>query len=178
MTWAVLATGPSLTVEQVDAVKHLNVVAVSDAYRLAPWAKAIASTDAAWWKANPDALKFEGWKFGAFPSFRPVPGVERFNADTHTNSGLLGLMVAVSLGAKRILLLGFDMKAPGKHFFGEHKPPLKSTKPARMEAFKKQFANYRPRGVEIVNCTPGSALKAYPSRNLEDCLAGLAVLAK
>lgn len=86
-------------------------------------------------------------------------------------------MVAVSLGAKRVLLCGFDMNRPGDHFFGRHVLPLKSTTPQRQEIFKRQFAGYRPRGVEIINCTPGSALHAYPKRDLEDCLAESSVLA-
>jgi len=170
-SWAVLATGPSLSQSNADACGGLRVVAVSDAYKLAPWADALASTDAGWWRANPEALNFAGLKFGAMPDFRSIQGVERLPVSTGTNSGLLGIMVAVKLGAKRVLLCGFDLKSPGQHFFGQHKPPLKSTKPDRMEAFKRQFANYQPRGVEIINCTPGSALDAYPRATLEDCLA-------
>jgi hypothetical protein len=64
-----------------------------------------------------------------------------------------------------------DMHSPGKHFFGEHKPPLRSSKQRQLDLHKQQFMNYRPKGVEIINCTSGSALEAYPKRPLEDCLA-------
>lgn len=178
MTWVVLASGPSISQTVADSVRgRCKVVAVSDCYRLTPWANALASTDAGWWRANPAALKFPGLKFGAMPDFRAIPGVERLPVDTGTNSGLLGVMVAVKLGAKRVFLCGFDMNRPGVHFFGRHVAPLKSTTAARQEVFKRQFANYRPRGVEIINCTPGSALHVYPKRDLEDCLAESAVLA-
>ncbi|EWS53278.1 hypothetical protein X551_03935 [Methylibium sp. T29] len=171
MVWVVLATGPSLNQSIADSVRGHNVVAVSDAYRLAPWADALASTDSAWWKQHPEALAFSGLKFGAMPDFRAIHGVERLHVDTGTNSGLLGIMVAVKLGARRVLLCGFDLKDPGNHFFGKHPKPLKSTKPERMEAFKRQFKNYQPRGVQIINCTPDSALDVYPRAALEDCLA-------
>lgn len=172
MTWVVCATGPSLKREVVDSLKgRCSVVVVSDAFRLAPWADALASTDAGWWHHNADALEFAGKKFGAMPSFREVRGVEILPAETHTNSGLLGVMTAVHLGAKQVLLLGFDLHSPGQHFFGRHKEPLKSTTAQRMEVFRRQFAGYKPRGVEIINCTPGSALDCYPRGNLADCLA-------
>jgi hypothetical protein len=155
--FAVLATGPSLTPEQVVRVQHL---------RLAPWAEALVSADRAWWKHHvPD---FAGRKFSAMPvhgiDTEQLPGVVM-----GTNSGLLAVQVAVSLGAKRVLLLGFDMG--GTHFFGPHPEGLKNTKPHRFEQFKRQFADYRPRGVEIINCTPGSALTCYPTATLDACLA-------
>ena len=178
-TWAVLATGPSMSQAIADRVKgRCKVVAVSDSWVLAPWADALASTDAAWWKAHPAAMSFAGRKFGAMQEFRPTPGVERMSAQTHSNSGLLGLMVAVEkFGATRVLLCGVDLNRPGDHFFGKHKPPLKSTKAKTFDVFRQQFARYKPKGVEIINCSPGSSLACYPRRVLEDCLAESAVLA-
>lgn len=173
-TWAVLATGPSLNSEVVESVRGLcKVVAVSDAYRLAPWADALASTDGKWWKAHPEAMEFQGRRFTAAPDFIQLEGVERMAVDTATNSGLLGLMVAVKLGAKRVLLCGLDMHSPGDHFFGRHLAPLRHSEQRHLELHKRQFMTYRPRGVEIVNCTPGSALTVYTMANLEDELAGL-----
>jgi len=170
-TWVVLATGPSMSQAVADQVKRrCKAVAVSDAWKLAPWADALVSTDGAWWKAHPEALEFEGRKFGAMQSFRPIESVESFPAETHTNSGLLGLMVAVHLGATRVLLCGIDLNQPGHHFFGRHPVPLKSTSADRMEAFKRQFGRYRPKGVEIINCSLASSLLAYPKIDLVDAL--------
>lgn len=157
-----------------DKVRGLHVVAVSDAYKLAPWADAMCSTDAKWWDYHPEAKKFAGLKFTASPDFRPVEGVERVPVASGTNSGLLGVMVAVSLGAKRVLLCGFDMR--GTHYFGKHPEPLKNTTDRRFEVLMRQFRAYRPRGVKIINCTPGSALNVYPKKPLEDCLAEPALL--
>lgn len=171
MKFAVLATGPSLNLQQVRSLMgKVAVVAVSDAHRLAPWADALVSIDYAWWRAHPEALEFPGAKWSAAPDYKPIEGVKRF-PDVHTgsNSGLLGIQVAVSMGAKTILLLGFDMK--GSHFFGPHPAPLKNTQPHRFEVFKSQFARYKPRGVKIINCTPGTALDAYPKADLDACLS-------
>lgn len=175
MIFAVLATGQSLSQAVADSVKdRCQVVAVSDAYRLAPWAEAMASCDAAWWRNNPAALEFGGRKFTSAPDFQGLSELERIQGvPSHTNSGLLGLMVAVQLGATKILMLGYDMH--GTHFFGPHPAPLRNPNAARFEVFKRQFTNYRPRGVEILNCTPGSALTAYPTADIDACLAEPAV---
>lgn len=168
-TWCVLASGPSMSQEVADSVRdRCHVVAVSDCFRLAPWADVLVSCDGAWWRQHPDALNFAGKRYGLMPDYSNVKGVERFDAPSGINSGLLGLLVAVKLGAKRVLLAGFDMG--GTHFFGPHPEPLKNTKPERFEAFKRQFVHYRPRGVEIVNCTPQSGLKTFPMGDLETCL--------
>jgi hypothetical protein len=168
-TWAVLATGPSMSLEVARSVMHkCAVVAVSDAYKLAPWADVLVSSDRAWWVANPEAKDIPCPKYCGI-TFDVPEGVQKFDgALSGSNSGLLGLKVAVAKGAKKVLLLGFDMG--GSHYFGAHKPPLKNTQPARFETFKEQFRRYRPKQVEIFNCTPDSKLDAYPKKRLEECL--------
>jgi hypothetical protein len=168
-TWAVLATGPSMSVELARSVMHkCAVVVVSDAYKLAPWADAMVSADRAWWVANPEAHKMLCPKYCGFTIDTP-PGVKKLDdAISGSNSGLLGIKVAISKGAKRVLLLGFDMG--GSHYFGPHQPPLKNTKPERFNIFIEQFRRYRPKDVSIINCTPGSKLDAYPMKALDACL--------
>lgn len=146
-----------------------KVAVVSDAFRLAGWADVLVSADGQWWRHNADALSFAGKKYGLMPDYAKIEGVERFDAPNGINSGLLGLLVAVHLGAKRVLLTGFDMA--GSHYFGPHPEPLKNTRPERFEVFKRQFMHYRPRRVEVVNCTPNSGLKVFPMGDLDACLA-------
>ncbi len=171
MNFAVLATGQSLSQEQADAVQgRCKVIAVSNAYKFAPWADALVSCDASWWKNNPEALDFPGRKFTTAPDWQALSELERVpGVASGTNSGLLGLMVAVQMGATRILMLGYDLH--GTHFFGPHPEPLRNPNAARFDVFKKQFERYKPRGVEIINCTPDSALRAYPMGDLEEQLA-------
>jgi hypothetical protein len=60
-----------------------------------------------------------------------------------------------------------------RHFFGEHPKELVSTKngyknwPPRFDAAAKML----PPGLEIINCTPGSALKCFPQMSLAEALA-------
>jgi len=167
-TWAILATGPSMSQEIADYVRgKTGVIAVSNSYLLAPWADALVSNDAAWWKAHPEAFKFKGRKFAG----AKVEGTELIKRDAHfgggCNSGFQAMRVANDvLGATKIVLLGLDMQ--GSHFFGDHKPPLKNTVPARFEVHKRQFEKWN--GCEVINCTPGSALKAFPMGELEEVI--------
>lgn len=171
MIFAVLATGPSMNLGIARAVMgRCSVIAVSDAFKLAPWADALVSTDFAWWRQHPEAGEFKGRKFSGMVDYQNVEGVEKLLGESATNSGLLGIKVAVRLGATKVLLCGFDLHSPGMHFFGSHPSGLRSTNAQRMEQFKRQFAHYRPRGVEILNCTPGSALQCYPMLDLQTAL--------
>lgn len=162
-TWAVLATGPSMSQALADSVRHLPRVAVSNAYTLAPDAEALASTDGTWWRHYTDAQRFAGLKF----SVGTIEGVHRLPGFAmSTNSGLLGMHVAKLLGAERILLLGFDMG--GSHYFGDHPQPLPNTQACRFDFFKEQFTHWG--GPEVINCTPGSALRCFPIGSIEDYL--------
>ena len=160
----ILATGPSMSQAIANSVRGKGtVIAVSDSYKLAPWADILVSSDAAWWRFHKP--EFAGRKLSGVP----VHGIELAEGVVSgSNSGLIALQVAVNLGAKKVLLCGYDMG--GTHFFGPHPDGLKNTAPKRFEVFKKQFENYKPKGIEILNCTQGSALRAYPMARLEDYL--------
>lgn len=165
-TWVILATGPSMSQVVANSVRGRcgGVVAISDAYVLAPWADALVSTDATWWNAHPAALKFAGRKFCS----ARLQGTEQILVagpfPPGSNSGLQGMRVAAEIfKATKLVLLGFDMH--GTHFFGQHRPPLRNTTVKRMEVHKQQFARWK--SCPVVNCTPKSALKCFPLGDLE-----------
>lgn len=167
MTFAVLATGPSLTVEQVQAVRHLRVIAVSDAYKLAPWAEELVSGDPEWWEHHKP--EFAGRKISNryHPSTRTFKGIS-----TGTNSGVVAIKRAVILGAKEIILLGFD--GGSSHFFGEHPDNLKTTSPSRLSVHMRQHRQEAHAcawaGVKVWNCSPNTAIPYYPTARLDECL--------
>lgn len=94
---------------------------------------------------------------------------------TGRNSGYQCINLAFHLGATRIVLLGYDMK-PGEggqvHWFGNHPKPTKATvfKDAMLEHFPTLVDPLADAGVEIINCTPGSAIECFPKRDLSDLL--------
>lgn len=223
--------GPSLTLEQVDMVygKHINVIAVNDAYRRAPWADILYACDARWWRWNDGVPGFKGikvaligakdgkgyegeWNDIMYPDIRPlayngIDGLEvadpRF-LRTGRSSGYQAINLAVQLGAKRIILIGYDMQSItvtlskevlGKirnaikdqddiiqsaimasvhavqvdHWFGAHPDNITSHPFAEMlEAFESLRSVEQLYGVEIINCSPGSALEVFPKKELKE----------
>lgn len=76
------------------------------------------------------------------------------------------MYVARDYGAKKIILLGFDMH--GTHYFGRHPEGLKNTTEIRFKQHMFQFRLFS--GAEVINCTPDSALKRFPLAALSDTL--------
>jgi hypothetical protein len=90
------------------------------------------------------------------------------------NSGFAAVNFTMHCGVRRVLLVGFDMrKVAGQgHFFGEHPAPLRNTVNygKYVREFEKAAAKPYP-GVEIINCTPNSALTCFPYVDLATALA-------
>jgi hypothetical protein len=204
-TAAVIASGPSLTRQQTEFVRgKCRAIAVNNAGidtvnsdtqelipAMAPWADVLFAGDAKWWRCYQErALKFAGRKVTIKPTL-PWPEVyclqqslEHASFDprpTHLvmggNSGYMALHLAVHLGAKRILLLGFDMKDGNnkrRHWFGNHPPKLNSrgNYAGWIRAFEKLAKCLPVRDVEVINCTPGSALRCFRRSTLEVVFSG------
>src|SRR5262245_31665990 len=129
--------GPSLTAEDVAFVQgKARVIAVNDAHRLAPWADVLYGCDSRWWDWNRGVPDFSGLKYSlqkASLKWRGVQvlqitgpfGLERKpnGLKTGRNGGYQAINLAFHLGAKRILLLGYDMQYSSSaktHWFGNH----------------------------------------------------------
>lgn len=173
MTHVIIASGQSLTDEDVDYVrcaretgKIRGVVAVSNVgLDKAPWADALVSHDSAWWMNNKRAFDFVGRKFAR----QPLRKVERFLPiiTNGCNSGFMAMDVArVIFKAERVILLGFDMH--GTHYFGPHPLSLRNTTEARFQQHISQFDKWT--GPKVINCTPGSALTQFPHAALRDII--------
>jgi hypothetical protein len=100
------------------------------------------------------------------------------------NSGFQCLNLAAQFGAKRILLVGYDMRVDlGEHWHPRHYPPLSNPHPndnlprwrAAIDGAAEFFAQA---GIEIVNCSPVSLLKAYPKMTIGEALNGIVATAE
>lgn len=175
---AILGTGPSLTQADVDSLfGNCNVIAVNDAYRLAPWASALYAADSRWWRRFNGVPEFTGPKYSIMPNGHVV--VQQEYRDIHIlkntgqhglelepnglrtgyNSGYQAINLAVHLGASRIVLLGFDMK--GDHYFGSHPDQSKPLFKQCLIAFPTLMEPLKALGISIVNCTPNSAIRCF-----------------
>lgn len=189
-----LATGPSLTAADVALVQgRARVVAVNDAYRLAPFADALIAADASWWHRHEGVPSFHGEKWSlehqTWDRYRDRwPDIQRLkNTGTEgiessptglrngRNSGYLALGLAVHYGAARILLLGYDMghgKGQPAHFFGSHAGAMnqRSPYPIFLSAFASAVKPLADLGIEVLNCSRVSAMDCFPRARLEDAL--------
>lgn len=90
------------------------------------------------------------------------------------NSGFQALNLAVQWGARRVLLVGFDMTdAYGVHWYGRNTWP-RANNPSH-DAFRRWIDAYnaampvlKARGVEVFNASPKSALKCFPFLSVQD----------
>lgn len=192
------ATGPSLTQEVASAVRGQRLIAVNDAWRLLPFADALYACDATWWDVHNGCPDFKGEKWsshgvpGRIRHNDKTAQTKRYGlnlvegADGKTfcfdppgrihygsNSGFQAVNLALLWGAVRVILVGFDMQSSGgkNHFFGAHPRGLRNT--SNYSSFIRAFetaAKKLPPHIEILNATPGSALRCFPMVSLHDAL--------
>ena len=106
--------------------------------------------------------------------FSADPSVLTYGSPAHSGFQAVGL--ALLKGCTRIALVGFDLRVVSgrSHFFGDHPQPLRTNSDADFRRFTQSFeraAKLLPAGVEIINCTAGSALRCFPMVDLETALA-------
>jgi hypothetical protein len=188
-----LATGPSLALEDVDYCRgKATVIAINDAWRLAPWADVLYSSDRKWFPYHRWVPDFHGLKVSTDLVCRPHEAIAhglvllRYTGDTGIdwdpnalrgarNSGGAALNLAPHLGATRIILLGYDMAASAgrRHFFGNHPEGLHRRQPFDIftEYIGTMAAPLAECGIEVVNCSRASALTCFQRRPLREVLS-------
>jgi hypothetical protein len=188
----ILAGGPSLTPDQISRVQEAHsaqaarVIAVNNCYQIAPWADLLYACDGAWWRKYKDARAFQGLKVTQDPS---VAGILRVPSEDEdglsldplrihqgANGGYQAINLAVLLGVREIILLGFDMRASGtrRHWHPDHPLGMNNPNATNFAGWLARFDSVPPdlerAGVRVINCSPGSALTAFPAATLEDAL--------
>ncbi len=92
-----------------------------------------------------------------------------------SNSGHAAINVAMALGANPIYLLGFDMKGDGKgrqKWFHDGYPNLQSESVYKgmIEALNEDAPRIKKTGTSVINLTPRSALKCFPTDTVNKVL--------
>lgn len=193
-TAVVIASGPSLTDQQVGVVENDNrcmSIVTNTSYRKCLAPDVVFGVDFLWWKLNLAAVKDAYRLSGSPPKLwtqdraaaerfglrwtRPASrdGLGRGVIHTGGNSGYAAINLAYLFGARRILLLGFDMQAGPKgekHWHPDHPKPLVQHQQFNEWAhkFKRLAEELRDEGARVVNCTPGSALPWFPMGKIEE----------
>lgn len=190
-TIACVAGGPSLSLSQIREIgiarakDAIRVIAINDAVYPCFYADVLYACDKTWWQAHDGVPGFDGrrvtLKHGAVDGYDGADwlvstGPEGLELDasglrTAGNSGYQAINLAVHLGAKRILLVGYDMRGDNaSHWFGQHPPECRKTMVGGFDRMAKHFITMvsplKELGVEVINCTPRSAITAFPMGDL------------
>ena len=202
-TAAIIGTGPSLTQEQLDKVKHLKKFGANRAFEFDLdvlhgcnhqfwhyyWHK-VKDLRCDKWTTRPE-LTYPGLNY-----IREewIPGLSKDPTyiAAHHGTGPQLINIAYHYGIKRMLLIGWDMKfspdyngkaqqigAKPRHYFGEypkelqHWPSVK-VKDGVLTGLIEEMETIKPEdyGIEIINCTPDSAMTCFPMMTLDEALIG------
>ncbi len=199
-TAVVVGTGPSLTMIQLHVLarsrlaRRCRVIVVNDAVFLAWWADWLHACDHKWWQWHREtAPKFPGirttcseqvlesWAHFLIPEpgnkddgFRGGFAEAQDTVATGGNGGYQSIQIAAKAGATKIILLGLDMQAPASgepHYHGDHPDRIRSDYANTMLPYFSSLAEaLEHRDVEVINCSPGSAIDCFERGKIEDIL--------
>lgn len=189
-TVAILAGGPSLTRADVDFCRgRARVIAIKNTIELAPWADVLYACDAKWWKAWPETSAFAGPKYGLerVRGRADVVALQQAGKDglsddpgalaTGGNAGYQAINLAVHFGAKKIALLGYDMKpnADGRHRWHVthryHRGIVAPDYAHFLARFKTIVEPLKALGVAVINCSRTTVLDVFPKMTIAEALA-------
>lgn len=219
-TTAILASGPSLTQADCDAVhawrsmganhchtydsdgniaemrtsvlESRSVIVVNTTFRAAMWADVLYTNDDDWLDLYIEETKdeFQGRVICGHPDWRGDDYVHHvpFDRDAEglrsqkpghiawgMNSGGAAISLAAYLGARRIILLGYDQQWTGgePRWHGRHPAGLQNQKPGFhrwAKWFTQAAIDADACGIQIVNASRATSLTCFPCVALEDAL--------
>ena len=188
----IIGGGPSLAGMDFTPLFSKRCIGVNQAYKLGPWIDILYFGDCNWYRnALPDIRSFAGLKItscGSCPKngwkhvhrvkrskMKGIESKDRSAIAWNYNSGASAINIAYWLGAKRVILLGFDMQCDGnskKNWHDDYKgeTPNEDLFQKHLSGFPFIAKQAKRLGLEILNATPGSAIKQFPFVKLEDTL--------
>lgn len=187
-TVVIIGGGPSLTQDQVDYVKgKARLIGINDAYRVAPEIAILYACDLKWWnwhhektvglqclKVTPDKEAAAKYKDLIYIEGAHEKGLSLDPAKIHygKNGGYQAINLAAHLGANKIILIGFDQRFPKNqsHWFGDHPDNVRSVYTNWTGDWKSIVEPLKRLNIEVINCTPGSALTVFPMAELKETL--------
>lgn len=191
----IIGGGPSLMGLDLTPIHSAHVIGANSAYVLGEWVDIILFSDTNWWQWNAARVQAEYGGIIAtlctqesvLRNTRLLPlkrkhanGLSRvqgvINWNKNTGASCIGL--AVQLGVKKIVLLGFDMKVKpegennGHHWHSLHKhSPAGNIYERRfLPPFQELQRDLDSVGVEVFNACPDSALSCFQRGTFEEAL--------
>lgn len=192
-TAVIVGTGPSAKDAPLDHARGLaRAITVKSAWRLAPWCDVILGIDKGWWLANSGVPEFKGLKVTPSPTAARVFGLRQVRLKARAeiltgetgvlgcglrtgggHSGFQAINLAIQFGAKKIVLVGFDMTlAGGAHWNSDYRGVGKPDA-GRVESWRVALdgcaGQFKALGVDVM-VVGASALTAYPKMTLAEAL--------
>lgn len=145
--------------------------------------------DERWWRLRGPTLdEFKGLRYIGLGGFPGCVGCNVVSGDdalrwsgpklgAGANSGYQALNLALMTGASRVVLLGYDMQLTDgqTHNHGDHGQGLSNPTDRMLAGCRQILDRVAPeiadRGVEVLNASRATALRAYPRVSLEEALA-------
>ena len=188
-----IGSGPSLMKEDVDFIEKkakTRAIGCNDAYRMAPWIDVLYAADHAWWQQHIRYVEMvcaaqlwtqsktarDQWDLN-WVILTDEPGLSHDPMTIHSggHSGYQALNLAYLMGAKRILLLGYDcQRTRGQdHWFGQHIGGLTTAMDVEkwVAAYDSAWGDLRLDDVEVINCSRSSAITCFPKSTIRKVLA-------
>jgi len=177
----------------LSLIHNQHVIAVNMSYQLGAWIDVLFFGDDGFWKTKHDEIiAFQGLRV-SFESekirdsrvkllarnSRKKQGITfdpKGLLSWNFNSGAAEINLAIQFGAKRIILLGFDMyldASNNQHWHKVYTSPLNVIK----ESMKKHLRGFpviakdiEGTGIEIINCSPNSTIQCFRKANIWEVL--------
>lgn len=179
----IIASGSSLKKEDVDYCKgKATVYVVNNCYQLAPWADVLYACDEEWWDYYKPEFNGQKWTINENASkkynlnligYDPtmIFSTEEIIA-TGNNSGFQAINLAYLHGYRKIILLGFDYKNSGQHWFGRHPTGLNKAPDMRrwINHMAKAQLVMEKAGLQVINCSRDTAINCFPIIPIEEAL--------
>lgn len=195
---------PSVYSPYMEFLHDKHVIGINVAYKIGPWIDMVFFGDNRFFLYHKKELAlFPGLKVTSHAKAGSLSWVKHLGKERRKgrgispnpkticwngNSGAAAISVAANTGAKRIFLLGFDMKLDDRNRQHWHNlyvnmmPKHKAKRPNKVRLpFARHLIGFRfiaqdakERGIEIINVCPNSAIVEFPKVSLKELMNGQA----
>lgn len=191
---------PSVYSSYMRDIHGKHVIGINMAYRLGDWIDLIVFGDTGFYlRERNDLAKFPGIKVSCSSNAKQDSWIKYVARDsTHVkgispnpslvswngNTGAVAINLAAHAGAKRIILLGFDMNLDSSSKFQHwhnlyNKGPVQDDRRARKLPFDRHMRSFpaiaedaRKMHIEILNASPSSSIDCFPKVTVKQLIYG------
>lgn len=183
-----VGSGPSLSAPDLAlvAASDARILAINTSYQACPRVDVLYAADYKWWRWHPDAVSLSCLKIALGQRAQHDPrvtvldwtGLDGLEVRPHAirtggHGGYSAINVSVHLGARRIVLLAYDMgpSPDGRHHHhADHPDGSHPTYDKRRAVYQTLVEPLQALGVTVVNASRQTTIEAFPRFDLEEAL--------